>query len=617
LQKRWKIVRVAAGVGIILAAAVLACAADRDGSSAAGQRVGGVGRAGASNIKATSATSAASASGTFGPTVGAATFDGVSPAVAQLPVLPVQDVPLKARDNDNLRPSSQQQNGQDPVRQKNHGTGQMPAASQNFMGICARTYSGNGCNAASNCGCLPPDTNGEVGLTQYVQSVNTSFAVFSKTGALLKGPIQINQLWSGAGGECLAHNDGDPVVLYDQLANRWLISQFIAQPTDSEDYGECIAVSQTGDATGAYNLYTFLFKPPPGQNRTFHDYPHLGVWPDGYYMSTNEFEDGQELSKGAGAFVFERDKMLAGQPARFVYFDESLRNPGPPPIQWIGQLPSDLDGSNAPPSGAPNYFAEVDDPSSVPPTSSGDTGFDLRLWAFHVDWSNPASSTFGNDGAPTYTLPVPLFVRPQCTYGFGPNCNPQKGGPEMADTLGDRLMFRLAYRNFGKYASIVLNHTVVADGRNGIRWYEVRFPNGQAQAPSIYQSGTYAPADPTTNPLWRWMGSAALDRRGDLAIGFSASGPNDYASIRYAGRVPADPLGELGQKEQTLVTGDWPQTNVEGRWGDYSDLTVDPADDCTFWYTTEYIGQTTTLGTGAVLGSWRTRIGSFRFPNCG
>jgi len=295
VQKRSKRVRGVVGLAIVAAIAATSALAG-DGGTHNSLTARGLARAGESGLEAKGVVALTAPTGTFGPTVGGARVDGVSPAVADLPVLPVQDVPLKARDNDNLRPSSKPQGGEDPARQKNHGTGQMPAPQQNFMGICARAYSGAGCNAASNCGCLPPDTNGEVGLTQYVQSVNESFAVYSKTGALLKGPIQINQLWSSAGGECLAHNDGDPVVLYDQLANRWLITQFVARPTDTEDYGECIAVSQTGDATGAYNLYTFLFKPPAGQSRTFHDYPHLGVWPDGYYMTTNEFEDGQELS---------------------------------------------------------------------------------------------------------------------------------------------------------------------------------------------------------------------------------------------------------------------------------------------------------------------------------
>ena len=311
-------------------------------------------------------------------------------------------------------------------------------------------------------------------------------------------------------------------------------------------YGECVAISQTSDATGAYNLYFFDWGP-----NTFLDYPHIGVWRDGYYLSANEFPTGQETSSGAAAIVLERDKMLAGQPARYVWFDESAANPlgG----QYIGQLPGDVDGTKLPPAGEPDVFAEVDDPSGIPPTGT-DPGFDLRLWRFHVDWSNPQSSTFGNNGQPSFTLPVAPFVRPQCTYGIG-DCPLQKGGPEGLDALGDRLMFRLAYRNFGDHESLVLNHTVHAGALEGIRWYEVRNP---VNAPTIYQQGTYAPDDSVTDPLSRWMGSIAMDHSGDIALGFSASGANDYPSIRYTGRAAGDPLGSMTQAEQVDVHGPGP-----------------------------------------------------------
>ena len=177
-------------------------------------------------------------------------------------------------------------------------------------------------------------------------------------------------------------------------------------------------------------------------------------------------------------------------------------------------------------------------------------------------------------------------MRPQCVYGYG-DCVPQKGGPQGLDVLGDRLMFRLAYRNFGDHESLVLNHTVKADALEGIRWYEVRNPEGDA--PSIYQQGTYAPTDSVTNPLSRWMGSVAMDKQGDIALGFSASGANDYPSVRYTGRAAGDAPGQMTQAEQVLYTGQGPQTEAEGRWGDYSELSVDPTDDCTFWYTQEYL----------------------------
>ena len=571
------------------------------GGTAGSRAVHGLARAGNS---ATAGSSLASgpATSSFGPTVIDGIYQGESPPVSQLPILPVTPGPLHTRDNESLQTGST--DAQDPVVQHRKGSGALSAPIQNFDGICL-PY-GPPCAQQSSCNCLPPDTNGEVGASQYVQTVNSDFAVYSKTGAVLRTATPINELWANTSGECQAHNDGDPVVLYDQLARRWLISQFIATPSGDpgdDQYGECIAVSTSSDATGSYYLYEFLFGPD-----VFFDYPKLGVWPDGYYMMANEFPSTSVTSSGTGVFAFERSKMLQGQPARVVFFDESQHNPAGG--QYIGMLPGDLDGSRLPPSGSPNWFAEVDDPTGVPPTDPGDTGYDMRLWAFHVDWTNPASSTFGNDGAPNATMPVAPFARPQCVYGYG-DCVPQEGGPQELDVLGDRLMFRLPYRNFGSYASLVLNQSVhvTSNGRIGVRWYEVRIPSGGG--PSIYQQGTYAPDDVATNPLWRWMGSVAEDKNGDIALGYSASGPNDYPSVRYTGRAAGDPLGQMTQVEQTAYTGTGPQTEVEGRWGDYSDLTVEPSDDCTFWYTQEY------LATDAVLlGTWRTRVVSFKFPGC-
>jgi len=581
---------------LVVAAATTAITFGSSSRPAAGSSLGIV-RAGSSAVHATR-TAATAANATFGPHVGTGVYQGDSPAVADLPVVQAPVVTtLNARDSEQLQAAKGSTTAKDPVIQKKRGTGALSAPIANFDGICLPF--GPPCAEASSCSCLPPDTNGAAGTTQYVQMVNTDFAVYSKTGQVLRHATPIKDLWSAIGGECNAHNDGDPVVLYDQYANRWLLSQFVAQPAAGEDYGECVAISKTSDATGAYSLYFFDFGPD-----TFLDYPHFGVWRDGYYMSANEFPTGQVTSSGAAAIVYERDKMLAGLPARFVWFDESAANP--PGGQYIGQLPADADGSRLPPAGEPNVFAEVDDPASIPPTGT-DLGFDMRLWRFHVDWSNPASSTFGNNGQPSFTLPVAPFVRPQCTYGYG-DCAPQKGGPQGLDVLGDRLMFRLAYRNFGNHESLLLNHTVKADTVDGIRWYEVSNP---VDAPAIAQQGTYAPTDSLTNPLWRWMGSIAQDKNGDIALGYSASGPNDFPSLRYTGRAAGDASGQMTQAEQVLYTGQGPQTEPEGRWGDYSELSVDPTDDCTFWFTSEYLTEDT-----VVIGSWATRIGSFRFPGC-
>jgi hypothetical protein len=587
---------VAAAFAVVLAAVALAAVG---GSGTSGKATAhGYGIARASAVATPVSSSTASTASSFGPHVVNGTLLGTSPAVSSLPVLPVPQSPLKSLPIESLKGGPAPPGAKDTVVQKTKGTAPMSGPIQNFDGICLPF--GPPCSLPSSCSCLPPDTDGEVGATQYVQMVNTDFAVFSKTGQVLRGATPINELFANTDGECKTHNEGDPVVLYDQLANRWLLSQFIAQPSDTEEYGQCIAVSTTGDATGSYYLYEFHF------GRTFHDYEKLSVWPDAYYMSSNEFPDGSQTSSGAGAMAFERAKMLNGEPARMIFFDEAAANP--PGGQYIGQLPTDLEGSTLPPAGSPNLFAEVDDATTIPPTDGSD-GFDLRLWKFHVDWANPANSTFGQNGEPDYTLPVAAYVRPQCVYGYG-DCVPQKGGPQGLDVLGDRLMFRMTYRNFGKYGSLLLNHTVQApSGHTGIRWYEVRIPSGGA--PSIYQQGTYAPDDAVTNPLWRWMGSVAQDKKGDIAAGYSASGPNDYPSIRYTGRAAGDPLGQMTQTEQVAYTGTGPQTEVEGRWGDYSDLTVDPSDGCTFWYTQEYLAADT-----VVIGTWRTRVVSFTFPGC-
>jgi hypothetical protein len=598
-SKGWRTALVLLVLGAAIVALVLGAVSRHEAKGERVEASRGIVRQGSSaeqsRERARAAASAAQA--TLGPHIGTGEFQGAA-TVADLPVAQAPVVTtLNARDNEHLVAQQGSANAKDPVIQKTRGTKPLSAPIANFDGICLPF--GAPCAEASSCSCLPPDTNGAVGQTQFVQMVNSDFAVYSKAGQVLRHATPINALWSAVGGECAAHNDGDPVVVYDQFANRWLLSEFVAQPAAGEDYGECVAISTTSDATGTYNLYFFDWGP-----NTFLDYPHIGVWPDGYYLSANEFPTGQETSSGAAAIVLERGKMLAGQPARYVWFDEAAANPigG----QYIGQLPGDVDGSRLPPAGSPNVFAEVDDPSSIPPTGT-DAGFDLRLWKFHVDWSNPQSSTFGNNGQPSFTLPVAPFVRPQCVYGYG-DCALQKGGPQGLDVLGDRLMFRVSYRNFGNHQSLVLNHTVKADAVEGIRWYEVRNP---ITAPTINQQGTYAPDDSVTNPLSRWMGSVAMDKQGNMALGYSASGPNDYPSIRYTGRAAGDTPGQMTQAEQVLYTGQGPQTEAEGRWGDYSELSVDPTDDCTFWYTQEYL--TSDL---VVLGSWATRIGSFRFPGC-
>lgn len=430
----------------------------------------------------------------------------------------------------------------------------------NFEGIGDNQY-------GFNVQYAPPDTTGDVGATQYVQWVNAHFAVFNKTsGALVYGPAPGNALWAGFGGPCETSNDGDPIVQYDQIAGRWLLTQF-AVPGGAAGYWQCVAVSQTSDATGAYNRYAF-------QYNQFPDYPKVGVWPDAYYVTYNMFTN---VFTGARVCAWDRAKMIAGLPATQQCFQLST--------SYGSLLPSDMDGITPPPAGAPNYMLNF-------------TTNALRLWKFHVDWVTPANSTLTG---PT-NISVASFTR-GCDGGA---CVAQPGTNQKLDSLGDRLMYRLAYRNFGTHESLVVNHTVKTGSnkkneRTGIRWYELRNPNG---AVTVHQQGTYAPD--TTN--YRWMGSAAMDKVGNLAVGYSISSTALQPSIRFAARASSDPLGTLSS-EANVLTGTGSQTTGLARWGDYSTISVDPADDCTMWFTTEYIPTNGTF-------NWHTRINSFKLQGC-
>jgi subtilase family serine protease len=433
-------------------------------------------------------------------------------------------------------------------------------------------------------GVLPPDTNGDIGPNHYVQWVNKTFAVYSRTGSLLYGPAAGRTIWAGFGGPCETQNDGDPIVQYDHLADRWILTQF-ALPNNLfgiflvAPFYQCIAVSQTPDPTGAYYRYQFEFS-------KLNDYPKLGVWSDGYYMTINQFASVTLEFAGQGVIAFERAAMLAGQPARMIYFDLSGVDPN-----LGGMLPSDLDGP-APPPGSPNYFAQVDD------DAAGYAPDQIQLWRFHADWASPASSTFTGP----FAVPVAAFDSNLC--GYARECIPQPGTTAKLDTLADRLMYRLQYRNFGTHESLVVNHSVDVDGtdRAGIRWYEIRNPGG---TPVVAQQGTYSP-----DPFHRWMGSAAMDAAGNLAVAFNVSSSTLAPSIRYAARLATDPPGILGQGENDLITGTGSQTHTASRWGDYSMLAVDPTDGCTFWVTAEYYAVTSLAG-------WQTRVGAFRLPGCG
>ncbi len=441
-------------------------------------------------------------------------------------------------------------------------------------------------NGISFTGFVPADTNGAVGPNHYIQIVNPGrFAIFDKAGGLLAGPLNVNSLFTPLGltDLCVTHNDGDPIVLYDHLANRWLISQFVFT---SSPVRECIAISMTGDpVAGGYFAYDFDLSTVPNGI----DYPKFGLWPDAYYMGTNG-----NYASGA-AVAFDRVSMLAGSPATAQFFGTPAD--GAAPSRFM--LPSDLKGP-APPAGAPNVFLRFIDDGEF-------GGVDrLQLVEFHVNFATPALSTF----TALSDLATNAFDSNLCGFGFRIPCIAQPGTSQLLDTLRGEPMYPLVYRNFGTNERLIVSHDVKISGHAGIRWYELRKTAG---AWSIFQQGDWSPD--ATN---RWMGSMSMDKLGDIALGYSVSdGSSVFPGIRYTGRLQSDAAGVMTQGETTLMAGGGSQPtqtcggggNCGDRWGDYSAMQIDPADDCTFWYTTMYYPSSTSF-------NWRTRIGSFKFSEC-
>ena len=414
----------------------------------------------------------------------------------------------------------------------------------------------------------PPDTNGAVGDTQYVQWVNESFAVFDKsTGAILAGPTAGNTLFQalGATHPCAVHNDGDPIAQFDKAAHRWVMTQFSVTSGSTQGFWQCVAVSKTNDATGAYNVYAFNYG-----TVQFNDYPKLGVWNNAYLITYNIFNNGSTFA-GSKLCAFDRAAMIAGTAATQICFQLSNT--------FGGELPADIDGNTAPPAGSPAYFMEFGT---------------NQLIMFQMSNINFSAGTATLTGP--INIPVAAFSR-ACNGG---TCIPQAGTTTQLDSLADRLMYRLAYRNFGDHESIIASHSITSGTSAGVRWYEIRTP----LTPTVFQQGTFAP-----DANFRWMSSAAQDSVGNIAMGYSVSSSSINPGIRFTARSPGDPLGSMGA-EQTILNGTGSQTGNLHRWGDYSSLSVDPIDDCTMWYTTEF---------EKVNGSfnWSTRIANFKFVGCG
>ena len=428
-----------------------------------------------------------------------------------------------------------------------------PETKTGFPGIGANGY-------------IPPDPNIAVGPAYIVQVVNSEIAVFDKSGNLLSGPKTLGSLWAGLGGGCARNNAGDPIVQYDRAADRWVVTQLgsIRKP-----YSECIAVSTSNDPRGTYHLYSYSF----GTN--LNDYPKFGIWPTAsnpaYLATYNMFANGQTFS-GAQLCAYDRTAMLKGLPANSICY--SIPNDG-------GFLPSDLEGVTPPSPGSAGYFLNFESLGS------------LRLYKLLPNFATPSNSKL--------TLATPDITVASFNEACGGGvCIPQPLTSRQLDSLGDRLMYRLVYRNFGTYESMVTNHSVAAGSSVGVDWYELR-----SSAPgqfSLYQQGIFAPADNT----YRWMGSIAMNKNGAMALGYSTSSSNSYPAIAVTSRCASTALGYMGS-ESVLQPGAGSQTGFT-RWGDYTSMRVDPSDDTTFWYTNEFYTQTASY-------QWSTMIGSFVVPS--
>jgi hypothetical protein len=454
----------------------------------------------------------------------------------------------------------------------------------------------------------PPDPNGEVGRNHYVEMVNLLFAVYDKSGNKLLGPVDTGSLWSGFAVPDCTDPSGDPVVLYDQFADRWLLSQFTTRgfnPSgnfNGKPFYNCVAISQTGDPTGAYYRYAFITSQPDSTSAFFPDYPKYGVWGNSYLLTSRDF--GRKNEYGISVYALEKKRMVAGDPnARMVHFFLDSAVAGVLPQIGDGLLPADIDGANGGEGPAP-IVGTQDDGGPY-----GATFDALNVYDLSVNWNKLSKASLKLAAQ----LPVAPFDSIFPCAPTARDCLPQPGitdPNQYLDILSyrQRPTFRLAYRNFGQYEALVTNQSVEAlPGVAGVRWYEIRRTGGTY---SLYQQGTFAPSD----GVHRWMGSAAMDRQSNIALGYSVvNGTNVFPGIRYTGRLSGDPLGQITLGEGVIINGSGVQTTTNSRWGDYTDITVDPTDDCTFWYVNEYY---TAAGQASSPAGWQTRIASFKLPGC-
>ncbi len=449
----------------------------------------------------------------------------------------------------------------------------------------------NGMDYNSNGGVHPPDTVGDVGPNHFVQAVNISVGIYNKTTGAAMATFTFNSLWAGAGSgtPCDTSHNGDPTVIYDPQHDRFIVADFSWNNLQDGPYYECIAVSMTSDPVSG-GWWRYPVRADNAAHPWLPDYPKMGIWPDGLYMSANMFDcldaDCSDITyKEVRAYALNIVDLVNGAPLRGVVFDNNTAN-------RATLLPSNYRGS-PPPVGASNYFV-----------GESRSAFAWEVFKFHADYDTVANSTFIG---PTNVA--------QASYTTAASTVPQPPPGNMTDTLADRAMMQNQYRNIGGVQSLWVNHTTGTAGAStptGVQWAQINVTGGTISTTPVQQQIYNNGAD----GLNRFMGSLAVDRGGNMALGYTASSLSVAPDIRYVGRLSTDPLNTLPQTEVTMLpgvarsvqTGNCGPSTCD-RWGDYSAMTVDPSDDCTFWYTHMYFP--------VQGGNWVTRIGSFRFPTCG
>ncbi len=480
---------------------------------------------------------------------------------------PIKEIPKRnnrpGAKGENLLDFRPPQGKRDPLlgRQEKVGASQSRVFTSPTLNFAGQGFSGVN----------PPDTVGDVGPDYYIQAINHSagaqITIYDKTTGVAAAPAFF--LDSLGGGLC-ASGLGDPIVLYDRLADRWLLSEFSVSGNNL-----CIYISATSDpvAGGWFNYQI--------GTGTFPDYPKYAIWPDAYYISANQ--------GSPTAYALDRSQMLLGLATTGVAFSA-------PPLAGFGfqaLIPSDLDGPMAPPAGAPNYFLRHRDDEAHGPFPADPAQDFLEIFELSPDFAVPANSTFTG---PT-SIPIAEIDSELCGF-FAFSCFPQPSGLSPLDPLREVVMWRAQYRNLGTHATLVGNLVTDVNGANqgGIRWFELQ---DSGAGWTLFQEGTFAPDSDN-----RFMGSAASDIAGNIALGYNVSSSTTFPSLRYTGRLAGDPLGVMTQGETVLAAGSGSNSSV--RYGDYSSMNVDPDDDCTFWFTGEY----------NPASQWATQIGSFRFDAC-